>query len=324
MIRENWGNDREKGFRCEKTKFLEFDAFKLSHSEDSYTIIVPAMGGMVVECVQKGVKILDFHQDTLDRDTKKVKGGIPILFPFSGPVGKYQIDDKEYEMAQHGFARNMEWKEIGQSDTSVTLELSSNKQTLEQYPYEFNFRVIYKITENGLEIIQKIKNESDRKMPLYPGLHPYFHLPDNKMNLLNVPNGTLDSKDAIDAKTISEVDLNQEGTHKIKDLERNTPISSIYDYMVSFERNDGNIVNMEFSNYPMLLFWRADENPVNSNARTYTCIEPWGGSPGSINSGDTQFIKPGGAATYVVNISLGNQHKLTMGELNGLKIQMRL
>ncbi|MDY6325402.1 MAG: hypothetical protein SPL99_10155 [Catonella sp.] len=42
----------------------------------------------------------------------------PVLFPFVGAVsgGRYRTDGKEYEMGQHGFARDMDFIFEGRSD----------------------------------------------------------------------------------------------------------------------------------------------------------------------------------------------------------------
>ena len=63
----------------------------------------------------------------------------PVLFPFVGSLngGIYKVEDKEYAMGQHGFARDMEFVLTEQSDTRLVFMLSSNEETLKKYPFEF-------------------------------------------------------------------------------------------------------------------------------------------------------------------------------------------
>ena len=59
----------------------------------------------------------------------------PILFPIVGKLkdNQTEIEGKIYKMGQHGFARDMEFKKIGENKYVLT----SSAETLEKYPYEF-------------------------------------------------------------------------------------------------------------------------------------------------------------------------------------------
>src|SRR5882724_10850929 len=53
----------------------------------------------------------------------------PILFPIVGKLkdGTFIYDDKEYELGQHGFARDKEFELIEKKDTSCTFQLCSDE-----------------------------------------------------------------------------------------------------------------------------------------------------------------------------------------------------
>ncbi|MBM6691385.1 aldose 1-epimerase family protein, partial [Fusobacterium mortiferum] len=50
----------------------------------------------------------------------------PVLFPFVGKLknGQYEYDGSVYNMTGHGFARDMDFTLIEQTDSSLTYELS--------------------------------------------------------------------------------------------------------------------------------------------------------------------------------------------------------
>ena len=56
----------------------------------------------------------------------------PVLFPIVGKLkdGKTSIEGKTYEMGQHGFARDMEFEEIGEH----SYVLKSNEETKKKFP----------------------------------------------------------------------------------------------------------------------------------------------------------------------------------------------
>lgn len=63
----------------------------------------------------------------------------PILFPIVGRLKDNEtiMEDKLYNMSQHGFARDMEFKIINNDDTYITYKLVSSENTKSYYPYSF-------------------------------------------------------------------------------------------------------------------------------------------------------------------------------------------
>ena len=77
------------------------------------------------------------------------KSRSPILFPICGRLfqGKYVYKDKEYSMPIHGIAKLLcfDCKKI--SENEIICTISSNAQTKEIYPFDFDFSVIYQTSE---------------------------------------------------------------------------------------------------------------------------------------------------------------------------------
>ena len=104
----------------------------------------------------------------------------PVLFPIVGSVWekRYRVAGKEYELGQHGFARDMEFQLVCQSDTEVRYRLESTESTLEKYPYPFVLEVAYRLHENKLDVIWDVINPGSEDMYFQIGAHPAFNYPD--------------------------------------------------------------------------------------------------------------------------------------------------
>jgi len=111
---------------------------------------------------------------------EKRRGGIFPLFPYAGPLEEHP------DWPQHGFARDMKWKEktIYQDlePSEVLLELKSDKETQKIFPYQFRNELKIALGENKLSCELTVFNEDNKDMPVALGFHPYFPLPSQKLN----------------------------------------------------------------------------------------------------------------------------------------------
>jgi len=103
----------------------------------------------------------------------------PILFPAVGKIknGTYSIDGKTYKMKNHGFASSSFFQLISKSDTKVVLQLTSNKETLKIYPYQFKLIVTYLLKGSKLKISHIVENTDNQKIYFSIGAHPGFNVP---------------------------------------------------------------------------------------------------------------------------------------------------
>lgn len=103
----------------------------------------------------------------------------PNLFPLVGSLkdGRYSYDNQEYEMSQHGFARDMEWTPEKKSETELSFYLKSTAETLAKYPFAFELELNYKLTRKNLQVTWKVSNPSAKKMYFSCGGHPCFTCP---------------------------------------------------------------------------------------------------------------------------------------------------
>ncbi len=103
----------------------------------------------------------------------------PVLFPFVGGMNnkEYRTKGKTYPMSQHGFARDMEFTLLSQSEDEIWVELKSNEETLQKYPYEFVLKLGYKLLANGVEVLWQVENPGREELYFSIGGHPAFNCP---------------------------------------------------------------------------------------------------------------------------------------------------
>lgn len=105
----------------------------------------------------------------------------PILFPFVGRVWgkKYRAGGREYPMpTQHGFARDLDFALVEQTEGAVTHRLTATPWTLERYPYDFSLTVRHRLEGNALRIEWTVENPGDGPMYYSIGGHPGFLVPE--------------------------------------------------------------------------------------------------------------------------------------------------
>ena len=104
----------------------------------------------------------------------------PVLFPIVGSVWekKYRVAGKEFELGQHGFARDMDFTLVSGSDTEVRYRLESSPQTMEKYPWPFVLEIAYRLHDNKLDVIWEVENPGAEDMYFQIGAHPAFFYPD--------------------------------------------------------------------------------------------------------------------------------------------------
>ena len=102
----------------------------------------------------------------------------PNLFPIVGRLvnDSYTFQGKSYNMTQHGFARDREFKVVEQTVDSVRFRLVSDTKSMDIYPYSFVFDVCYSLTETGIVISYETQNTGNELMYYSVGGHPAFFL----------------------------------------------------------------------------------------------------------------------------------------------------
>lgn len=103
----------------------------------------------------------------------------PVLFPIVGSLWDkhFRVNGREYEMGQHGFARDMDFRLVSERDDEMWFELKSSPETLAKYPYEFTLRIGYRLEANKIHVMWEVSGDDSQTMWFQIGAHPAFYLP---------------------------------------------------------------------------------------------------------------------------------------------------
>ena len=214
----------------------------------------------------------------------------PILFPIVGKL-RYDvalINGKEYPIPKHGFAMNMNFDKIGEN----SYKLTSNEETLEQFPYNFELYVNYKIIENKLVFNYKVINKTPNQNMLFGiGGHPGFKCDyyeenysvefeeeENDIKIIPVDvDVCLLSDKMIDGNTVIK-------NKKILEIKKKSFVNDaiIFTDMKSksviLKKNEEKILKFNFEQFKYLGIWsQVGDAP-------FVCFEPWYNTPDYINS----------------------------------------
>lgn len=126
--------------------------------------------------------ILKFKDESVNyfwRPNNIEKLGAAICFPVLGtlPDNTYMLDDKEYMMDMHGFAKDSNFEIADKTKNSITYELAENKKTWVQYPYKFRLQVVYALEDTTLKTEYRVKNHDTTNMYFSVGGHPRYSCP---------------------------------------------------------------------------------------------------------------------------------------------------
>lgn len=103
----------------------------------------------------------------------------PVLFPIVGRVWEdvYRHDGKSYSLPQHGFARDMDFELVSESDNGIRYRLTDSEETRKKYPFPFCLEIGYRIEGKKIEVIWQVRNTGDKEMHFQIGAHPAFYYP---------------------------------------------------------------------------------------------------------------------------------------------------
>jgi galactose mutarotase-like enzyme len=211
----------------------------------------------------------------------------PVLFPIVGKLMNncFSENAKKHSMLQHGFARNMAFEVIQQTENSLSMQLTANEETLTQYPFDFVLNISYILLENSLDIHYSVSNLSSVDMPFSIGAHPGFALdkPLNHYKLVFDQRFTAERHLIEDGLYTGEAQLTMQNTSELLLSDvliqhdavvfKNVPF-----YRVTLcELDNTPLVSVSSSDFPHWGFWSKPGAP-------FFCIEPWAGLADSIKA----------------------------------------
>jgi len=219
----------------------------------------------------------------------------PILFPIVGTLkdNSYTFKNNDYKLSRHGFARDNDFKVIESSKNHVIFSLIAFEDTLKNYPFEFELKVIYMLEENSLTITYDVTNTSSEIMPFSIGGHPAFALPGKfeDYSLLFEKQEVLTSHEL-------ENDLVSDKTKTFELKEKQLPLNYIIfenDALI-FKNMQSKSIEILEKQKPILRFSFEDFQNFGIWTKInapFICLEPWLGYSDTLKSNGNLFDKEG-------------------------------
>jgi galactose mutarotase-like enzyme len=131
--------------------------------------------------------VIHWPADADYQNLAPVRGGNPILFPFSartfhkGKIEKWKSPGGEIlPMPKHGFARDGAFEIVAVDDASISLRFLPTEEDKKAYPFDYEFIVVYWFRLLSIRVDFVLTNLGDQPIPWSAGHHFYFSLPWNQ------------------------------------------------------------------------------------------------------------------------------------------------
>ena len=219
----------------------------------------------------------------------------PVLFPIVGTLknNSYILNNQDYTLSRHGFARDMNFELIDKTENSATFSIQSSAETLKVYPFEFELQIIYTLEDYKLNIQYKVINKNQSQLPFSIGAHPAFAL-----------NGNFEDYELEFEKEepliyhLLENDLISSATETLEKQDNlvklNYPLfendalifKNLESKKLTISNNRIPFLRVDFQGFPNLGIWTKKDAP-------FLCIEPWYGYSDTNKSTGNLFEKEG-------------------------------
>ncbi len=247
----------------------------------------------------------------------------PLLFPSIGNVrhNKTIINGSTYQMAKHGFCKDMEFKLLSNGSNYATFALEANEETLKSYPYYFKLLLTYELHGNKIRMTYQVFNQSEDTMYYHIGAHPGFMCPLEAGEALEDYVLEFEKKENIKS-TVYDIHnqcfLTSEG-YLCLDNSSLLPLSvEMFDHDAIYFRHTNSRavslinpitrkgIHLAYPDFSSIAFW----TPVGGQS-PFLCLEPWNGAAifddeddNFCHKRDIQTLKHNECSTYQLEISL--------------------
>lgn len=216
----------------------------------------------------------------------------PVLFPIVGKLkdNKFKHNNAEYNLSQHGFARDKEFTLIEQSETILEFELTANEETLEIYPFHFSLRIRYELNDATLAVKYLVFNPDKTDLLFSIGAHPGFNCrrlegetlndfylefkSNNHLTIEKLNDGLLSGETSIIKLDSGKLKLNAELFENDALVFKNTQIEEIKLCSTKSKQQ----IKLNCKNWPYFGIWS------KKGSDAFVCLEPWYGITDSLNS----------------------------------------
>lgn len=253
----------------------------ISLSNDKISISINSLGAAMTSMKKGGIEHL------WEGDPKVWEGQAPVLFPICGGLmdDKFILDGKEYFIEKHGYARFCEFEVESKNDTTATFLLRADEESLKNYPFNYEFRIIYTLIEESIKIDYSVTNIGDNTMYYAVGAHEAYACPEGieEYSIVFEKNEELYTDELtgnfLNYKKHSVPIENGELALKNEFFETDALVfTDIKSRKATLRhKTKGDVLSVDFEGLDYLLLWTI------AGAK-YICIEPWCSLPDYIDS----------------------------------------
>ena len=257
---------------------------KYSIKNRQIQITVESLGAELVSLIK------DNHEYMWSANAKFWGRSSPVLFPIVGALkdGRYNYDGKSYQLPQHGFARDREFRLIAQEEQKLSFVLVDDAMTRENYPFGFELLISYELDDTSVSIHYEVKNSDDKSIYFSLGTHPAFALELDDTIGMHDYSLVFSRAESADRLLLDGalIGLERSPCLKSRELQLYEGIfdknALVFDTIASDEvtlkcSKSSRSVTVTYPNFPFIAFWSLPKAP-------YICIEPWHGIADSINA----------------------------------------
>lgn len=215
----------------------------------------------------------------------------PVLFPTVGRLvnDTYFVDGKSYSLTQHGFARDLTFAILEQTETNITYSVTSNEETIQKYPFEFQLLISYTLEETSLRVTYEVRNKNKNNMYFSIGGHPGFNCPLREGETFTDYYLSFSEQETLETSILEGPFLSDK---KVVIAEETTELPLTYDLfkndalifehmkkqeMTIRSHNHNKFVKFSFEGFPFVGVWTPGEGAP------FLCIEPWYGIADEVN-----------------------------------------
>lgn len=238
-------------------------------------------------------------------------GKSPVLFPICGGLkdDKYIYNGKEYTLPKHGFGRRSEFEIEKAEQNKATFLLCSSEETRKNYPFDFEFRVTYTLSECEIKVEYNVTNTGENDMYFSVGSHEAYACPEGIEEYSIV----FEKEESLNSSILNGNMLE----YNTICIEKNTSMLPLkYEFFavdalvfldvksrkVTLMHSGEKVVSVDFDGADYLLLWTKPDGK-------YICIEPWCGLPDFIDS-DYDITKKRGILCIKPNETTVKTHTL--------------
>ncbi len=240
---------------------------------------------LTVEINDFGAELTSVKLDGKERLWQNENGGwaghAPVMFPACGSCDVV-VNGKLYPHFRHGFSRKNTFEVTEQTATSVTFRLTSNPQTKENYPYDFELFFSYRVEGDTLFVTHETYNPSNEPIYCAFGSHESFALKSDVGDY----EVEFENEEVFDS--LIHTDDTGKLTGEIKSFGKGAVLPLPADFLqdgrtlifadlrsqkcVLRKKTGEGVAEISFDGFPNLLFWRP-------HGAKMICVEPWQNLP---------------------------------------------